>query len=80
MTSSIITTHLHTAGLPHVLGTVLSHLNLCIIILFLSVYFWLCCVFPVLGLSLAAVSGGCCLAAVHGLLIVVASLVVEHGL
>ena len=79
MTSSVITNHLRTAGLPCVLGTVLSHLNLCVIVLFLSVYFWPRCVFAVLGLSLAAVSGGCCEAAVPGLLTVVAPLV-EHGL
>ena len=80
MTSSVVTNHLRTAGLPRVLGTVLSHLNLCVIVLFLSVYFWPRCVFAVLGLSLAAVSGGCCEAAVPGLLTVVAPLVVEHGL
>ena len=38
MTSSIITNHLHTAELPHVLETILSHLNLCIIILFLFIF------------------------------------------
>ena len=32
------------------------------------------------GLSLAVASGGCSLAAVHGLLVVRASLVVEQGL
>ena len=44
------------------------------------IYFCLCWVF-VAGrrLSLFVASGGCTVAAVHGLLIVVASLVVEHG-
>lgn len=51
MTSSVITNHLHAAELLHVLGTVLSDLNVCIIVLFLFVYFWLCCVLAVLGLS-----------------------------
>ena len=32
------------------------------------------------GLSLVAMSGGCSLVAMHGLLIAVASLVLEHGL
>ena len=57
MTSSVITNHIHAAELPHVLGTVFSHLNVCIIILFLFVYFWLCRVLAVLGLSPAAGSG-----------------------
>ena len=49
---------------------------LCLIILF--IYFWLCWVFVAArGLSLAVASG---FIAVHGLLIAVASLVVEHGL
>ena len=44
----------------------------------LFIYFWLCWVFVAArGLSLVAASGGY---AVHGLLIVVASLVVEHRL
>ena len=42
-------------------------------------YFWLCWVF-VVGFSLVAVSRGYSLVGVHGLLIVVASLVVEHRL
>ena len=44
-------------------------------------YFWLRWGFvPVHGLSLVVASGGLLLVAVHGLLIAVASLVVEHGL
>ena len=43
--------------------------------------FCLCWVLVATGrLSLVAVSGGCSLPVVHGHLIVVASLVVEHGL
>ena len=45
------------------------------------IYFWLCWVFVVArGLSLVVASGGYSFVVVHGLLIVVASLVVEHGL
>ena len=47
-----------------------------LICLVLAVLDLRCC----LGFSLSAVSGGYSLAAVHGLLIVVASLVAEHGL
>ena len=44
-------------------------------------FFWLCWVFvSVCGLSLVATSRGYSLIVVHGLLIVVASLVVEHRL
>ena len=39
------------------------------------IYLWLCCVF----IAALAVSRGYCLLAVHGLLMVVASLVAEHG-
>ena len=47
----------------------------------LFIYSWLCCVFVAgRGLSLVAVSGGYSSFAVCGLLIAVASLVVEHGL
>ena len=47
----------------------------------LFIYFWLHCVFvAACGLSLVVVSGGLHFVAVHGLLIVVASLVAEHGL
>ena len=47
----------------------------------LFIYFWLCWVFVAAhGLSLVAVSGGYSSVAVRGLLIEVASLVVEHGL
>ena len=52
------------------------YIILCIYIL---MYFWLCWVF-VVGFSLVAVSRGYSLVGVHGLLIVVASLVVEHRL
>ena len=52
-----------------------------IILLFLFLHFLVCYVFVAThGLSLVAVSGGYSLVAVHGLLIVVASLVVELGL
>ena len=45
------------------------------------IYFWLCWVFIVArGLSLAAESGGLLFVAMRRLLVVVASLVVEHGL
>ena len=45
------------------------------------VCFWLCWVFiAVLGLSLVVVSRVCSLVVVHWLIIVVASLVAEHGL
>ena len=44
-------------------------------------YFWLCWVFvAACGLSLAAGSGGYSLVVRHGLLTVMASLVVGHGL
>ena len=48
----------------------------------LFIYFWLCWVFIAAGgLSLVAASGGCSsLRCTQGLLIAVASLVVEHGL
>ena len=47
----------------------------------LFIYFWLHWVFvAACGLSLVVVSGGLLFVAVHGLLIAVASLVVEHGL
>ena len=49
--------------------------------LFLLVYFWLLCVFIAgFRLPLLAASRGYSLVAMHGLLIVVASLVAEHGL
>ena len=49
--------------------------------LWVFLFFWLCWVFFVtLWLSLVAVSTGCSLAAAHGLLTAVASLVSEHGL
>ena len=45
------------------------------------IHFWLCWLSVAgRGLSLAVRSRGCSLAAAHGLLIVVASLVVEHRL
>ena len=48
---------------------------------FLILIFWLCWVFvAVCGLSLVLASGAYSLVAVQGLLIVVASLVAEHGL
>ena len=48
---------------------------------FLILIFWLCWVFvAVCGLSLGLASGAYSLVAVQGLLIVVASLVAEHGL
>ena len=47
----------------------------------LFIYFWPCWVFvAVQAFSLVPVSGGYCLAAMCGLLTVVASLVKEHGL
>ena len=50
----------------------------CIIFVFI---FWLCWVFVgCAGSSLVVASEGCSLAEEHSLLIVVASLVVEHGL
>ena len=49
--------------------------------LLLFIYFWLHWVFvAACGLSSVAASGGLLFVAVHGLLIAVASLVVEHGL
>ena len=49
--------------------------------IYLFIYFWLCWIFIVAhGLSLVVMSGGCSLVALHGLLIVVASLVAEHRL
>ena len=49
--------------------------------MYLFIYFWLRWVFVAAGgLSLAVASGGLLFVAVHGLLIVVASLVAEHGL
>ena len=48
---------------------------------YLFVYFWLCWVFiTVCGLSLVVAGGGSSLVVVHGLLVAVASQVVEHGL
>ena len=48
---------------------------------FVFICFWLRWVFvAVLGLSLVLASGGCSLVAMHGLLLAVASLLVEHGL
>ena len=45
----------------------------------LRLYFWLCWVFIIAqGLSLVAATGGYSLVVVHGLLIAVASLVLEH--
>ena len=50
-------------------------------LLYLFICFWLRWVFvAVLGLSLVLASGGCSLVAMHGLLLAVASLLVEHGL
>ena len=50
-------------------------------ILFIFIYFWLYWVFiAVHGLSLVVASGVYSLVLVHRLLIVVASLIVEHGL
>ena len=60
----------------HRLAYIYIYIILCIYIL---MYFWLCWVF-VVGFSLVAVSRGYSLVGVHGLLIVVASLVVEHRL
>ena len=64
-----------------------SSIDLCVcflasIMLFVCLFFkWLHCVFvPMYRLSLAAVSRGSSLVSVHGLLTVVASLAVEHGL
>ena len=49
--------------------------------IYLFIYFWLRCVFvAVRGLSLVAASGDYSFVAVCRLLIVVASLVAEHGL
>ena len=49
--------------------------------MYVFIYFWLHCVFVAArGLPLAAVSGGLLFVAVCMLLIVVASLVAEHGL
>ena len=54
--------------------TFISSLN------YLLIYFWLHWVFTAAhGLSLAAASGGCSLVGVHRLLIVLASLVIEHS-
>ena len=52
------------------------------ILLFIDLfYFWLLWVFvAVRGLSLVAASGGHALAAVHSLLTLVGSLLVDHGL
>ena len=51
------------------------------IFIYLFIYLWLCWIFvAVRRLSLVAVSGGYSFIAVRGLLIAVASLVVEHGL
>ena len=48
---------------------------------FIYFYFWLCCIFvTVHGLPLVVASSIYCLAAVCRLLIVAASLIVEHGL
>ena len=47
--------------------------------LYVFVYFWLSWVFIAAGASRAVAIGGCCLVAVLDLLIVVASLVAEHG-
>ena len=48
---------------------------------FFPIYFWLhWVVFAVCGLSLVAVNAEFSLAVVHGLLIAVTSLIVEHGL
>ena len=45
------------------------------------IYFWLCWVLvAACRLSVVVVSGGYCLAVVYGLLIVVTSLLEEHGL
>ena len=50
------------------------------VLFFFNFYFWLRWVFVAArGLSLVAASGGYSLVAVSGLLIVVASLVAEHG-
>ena len=54
----------------------LSFLIVLFIYLFMAVLGLPCC----LGFSLVAANEGCSLVAVHGLLLVVASLVVEHGL
>ena len=63
----------------------LSHLLLCIYlsiyIYYVFIYFWLCSVFAALhGFSLVIESRGYSLAAVHGLVIAVASLVAEYRL
>ena len=51
------------------------------VVLFLNVYFCLHWIFTgALGLSLVAASEGCSLVGVHGLLTVLASLIVGHGL
>ena len=49
---------------------------LIVLFIYLAVLGLCCCV----GLSLVAASGDCCLIAVHGFLILVASLITEHGL
>ena len=63
----------------------LSHLllciYLCIYIYYVFIYFWLCWFFAALhGFSLVTASRGYSLAAVHGLVIAVASLVAEYRL
>ena len=58
----------------------LFFLECCYFKIFIYFYFWLCWVLIVRGLPLAAVIGGYSLLVVCGLLIVVASLVAEHGL
>ena len=59
----------------------LSQWSHCLLLLVYLIYFWLCWVFvAACWLSLVAVSGGYSLVAVCRLLVVGASLLVEHGL
>ena len=68
---------MYTSSLPiHLLMDIEAFLAL-----FVYLILWLWWVFvAACGLSLVVVSGGCCLVAVRGLLIAVASFVVEHRL
>ena len=73
--SSVSGTGKELVGLEHVLS---QQIKLTLVFI---IYFWLCQVFVALqGLSLVAASRGHPLVAIHGFLIVMASLAAEHRL
>ena len=80
MSETFILTYFHTND-TYVLIAVLGLFSKVFLCMYVCMYVWLHWVFiAARGLSLAAASRGYSFVAVHRLLIVVASLVAEHGL